>query len=384
MITNERQYRITKSEAKKFEEAISAARESRPGPDVDPRVHQAMVESLESELALLREQLDQYETLKAGKVEGRRIRSLRELPAVLIEGRIAATLTQRELANRLELAEQQIQRYEATSYAGVNFERLQDIADRLGLEIEANIIYSDAVGSLSRLRAAATRNGETADGGTGVKLDLLGEQRTLYEALASRDQQIADMYLGAVTGLQLKGNPERFAQAAHSFREAMDRLPPALGLRVEALTARLGDQVQRVEAAWTEAVEHSRCFKDGRWEGDIDRPLARLIAKVGELVQWRQENRPRRRAEAADAIRLLSVSEEPLLAPLEDLAVRQWMEARDYFIAVAHHGAVNEEEFTRRVAAFEDFVLARLRPQTFAEFDTIDSLIEEAEDAAVA
>jgi transcriptional regulator with XRE-family HTH domain len=384
VITNERQYRITKSEAKKFAEAISSARESGPGPDVDPRVHQAMIESLESELALLRNQLNQYEMLKAGKVRGRKIRSLRELPAVLIEGRIAARLTQRELAKRLEFAEQQIQRYEATSYAGVNFERLQDVADRLGLELEANVIYSDAVAGASRLRAVATRDGDTADGDTAVKLELLGEQRTLYEALASRDQQIAEMYLGGVTALNLKGNPERFPQAAHSFREAMDRLPPALGLRVEALTARLADQVQRVEAAWSEAVEHSRCFKDGRWEGDVDRPLARLIAKVGELVEWRQENRPRRRAEAADAIRLLSVSEERLLAPLEDLAVRQWMEARDYFIAVAHHRAVNEEEFTRRVAAFEGFVLARLRPQTFADFDTIDSLVEEAEDAAAA
>ena len=58
MITNERQYRITKSEARKFEEAIAAARGREPAPDVAPHIHQAMIESLESELAVLREQVE--------------------------------------------------------------------------------------------------------------------------------------------------------------------------------------------------------------------------------------------------------------------------------------------------------------------------------------
>ncbi|MGH3114464.1 MAG: hypothetical protein ACRDOP_13470, partial [Gaiellaceae bacterium] len=93
MITNERQYRITKSEARKFEQAIAGARGREPSSDVDPRMHQAMIESLESELAVLREQLERYEALKAGKVKSRKARSLRELPIVLIEGRIAAGLT---------------------------------------------------------------------------------------------------------------------------------------------------------------------------------------------------------------------------------------------------------------------------------------------------
>ena len=142
MITNERQYRIAKSEAKKFGEAIAAARERGPGPDVHLRIHDAMIESLESELAVLREQLKQYDALKSGKVKSRKVHSLRELPVLLIEGRIAARLTQRELAKRLDLPEQQIQRYEATLYAGVSLERLQEVADTLGLEIEERVKYT--------------------------------------------------------------------------------------------------------------------------------------------------------------------------------------------------------------------------------------------------
>lgn len=142
MITNERQYRITKSEARKFEQAIAVARGREPSPDVDPRIHQAMIESLESELAILRKDLERYEALKAGKVKKRKVHSLRELPVLLIEGRIAVGLTQRQLGERLGLPEQQIQRYEATLYSGVGIDRLQDVADALGLEIEERVTYA--------------------------------------------------------------------------------------------------------------------------------------------------------------------------------------------------------------------------------------------------
>jgi HTH-type transcriptional regulator/antitoxin HigA len=131
-----------KSEARKFEQAVAAARGREPSPDVDPRIHQAMIESLESERDVLREQLDHYEALKAGKIKQREISSLRELPVLLIEGRIAAGLTQRQLADRLRLPEQQIQRYEATMYSGVNLDRLQEVADAVGLQIEERVTYA--------------------------------------------------------------------------------------------------------------------------------------------------------------------------------------------------------------------------------------------------
>lgn len=65
-IRGENEYRHTKAEAEKFEQAIAAARHRPPSPDVQPRLHQAEIEALESELAVLREQLANYEALKAG------------------------------------------------------------------------------------------------------------------------------------------------------------------------------------------------------------------------------------------------------------------------------------------------------------------------------
>jgi hypothetical protein len=62
-ISNEDRYERTKIEAEKFEQAIAATRGRPPSPGVHPRVHEAEIEALESELAVLQEQLDAYERL---------------------------------------------------------------------------------------------------------------------------------------------------------------------------------------------------------------------------------------------------------------------------------------------------------------------------------
>jgi len=144
VITNERQYRITKAQLKRFEDDLAAHDARTPGADVDPRLHQAMRDALASEADELRAQLERYEQLRGGAITGRQLDSLRELPTALIEARIAAKLTQRALADRLGVAEQQVQRWEATAYAGVGLDRLQDVADALGSRIRENVTYSSA------------------------------------------------------------------------------------------------------------------------------------------------------------------------------------------------------------------------------------------------
>lgn len=103
-----------------------------------------MHDALASEIEVLRGQLDHYEQLRDGHITGREITSLRDLPTTLIEARIVAHLTQRDLAQRLGVVEQQVQRWEANSYAGVNLDRLQSIADALGVRIHETITYSSA------------------------------------------------------------------------------------------------------------------------------------------------------------------------------------------------------------------------------------------------
>ncbi len=142
MIANERQYRIAKAELRRFEEAIEAQRKAAPSEGVDPRIHKAMGASLKSEAEELRAQIQRYEDLRDGRVDHREIEGLRDLPIALIEARIAAGLTQKALAERLGLQEQQVQRWEASLYSGVGVERLQEIIDALGMGVRETISYA--------------------------------------------------------------------------------------------------------------------------------------------------------------------------------------------------------------------------------------------------
>jgi transcriptional regulator with XRE-family HTH domain len=155
MITNERQHRITRAESRRFQEAIEQAERDRDIVDLDPRLYEAMIDGLRSQLADLTAQMRQYEALRNGDVKRRVLRSLLDLPDALIEARIVRGLSQKELGHRLGLAEQQIQRYEATRYAGAAIERLQDVADALGIELKKTIDYAaPSTASPSKRRAS--------------------------------------------------------------------------------------------------------------------------------------------------------------------------------------------------------------------------------------
>lgn len=103
-----------------------------------------MGKALESEICELRAQMRRYDDLRNGRVHRREIKGLSGLPTALIEARIAAGLTQRVLAERLGVAEQQIQRWEASHYSGVGLERLQQVADAVGMKIHETISYATA------------------------------------------------------------------------------------------------------------------------------------------------------------------------------------------------------------------------------------------------
>ncbi len=135
MIKNERQYRITKAHAQKFEKTMhELTTASKPG--VHPVLRKAQRDALKSQLSDLRRELVEYETLRSGKQKRVVLGSLEELPKRLIQARIAAGLSQEELATKLGLKPQQIQRYEATEYQSASFERVTEIARVLGVKLQ--------------------------------------------------------------------------------------------------------------------------------------------------------------------------------------------------------------------------------------------------------
>jgi ribosome-binding protein aMBF1 (putative translation factor) len=87
----------------------------------------------------LEAELQEYESLKTGGPKTLELDSVDGLPKLLIQARIAAGLTQGDLAARLGVKPQQIQRYEASDYQTASFARLREIARLLGLRIRESV-----------------------------------------------------------------------------------------------------------------------------------------------------------------------------------------------------------------------------------------------------
>lgn len=137
MITNERQYKITKAQLVKLQDGAKEFDLEEVTERIGSKIlAQAELDGLKSEIDVLETQLQEYESLKSGAVTYFQANSLAELPIVLIRARIAQSLSQRELGELVGLKEQQIQRYESEQYASASLRRLREIADALKLSIK--------------------------------------------------------------------------------------------------------------------------------------------------------------------------------------------------------------------------------------------------------
>jgi DNA-binding XRE family transcriptional regulator len=142
MIANEVQRRVTQTAIREFEDALAHLDEDTKGRPA--WIRKGLREGMESQLVDLRQELAEYEALRAGQVRVVELDSLDQLPEALIRARIAAGLSQKELAGRLGLKEQQIQRYEARRYAGASLARVQAVADALGIQIHERVLLPTA------------------------------------------------------------------------------------------------------------------------------------------------------------------------------------------------------------------------------------------------
>ena len=132
MIKNERQYRITKAQAAKFEASLKTfGSKSRKDQSTHPRLVKAQKDAIKSQLDSLNGELREYEELKSGEAPAPDLGYIDVVPRDLIRARIASGLTQKDLAKRLGMAEQQIQLYEAKDYESVSLARIAEIARTL-------------------------------------------------------------------------------------------------------------------------------------------------------------------------------------------------------------------------------------------------------------
>jgi HTH-type transcriptional regulator/antitoxin HigA len=141
MIKNEKQYKVSK---KTLNGVIEKINKIKAGPQQTTK-QKILLESVEDFKADIQKEIREYEKLKTSKSTILKERSIRDLPSMIIEYKIANHLTHKEFAKLLELKEQQLQRYEAESFKTVSFQNLIKFLNRiqLDLKIKKSIIKTD-------------------------------------------------------------------------------------------------------------------------------------------------------------------------------------------------------------------------------------------------
>jgi len=204
-ILNHRDYRTARAQIAHLTRAL--------GPDgvianitahLPADVAAARQQALRAELERLQADLAAYEKLRGNQSEAEADAGLDvdDLGLLLIIGRIARRLSQRELAERLEMKEQQVQRYEHERYAGISLARYQRTLEVLGIELQPRLLPWDE--SVHPRRAEPTL--------IEIPADVLGEIRKRgwvdLPARSGRDEASRRIALYIEEGAQLaKGKP---------------------------------------------------------------------------------------------------------------------------------------------------------------------------------
>ena len=134
MIKNERQLRMTKSQLENFKHHLDLIENVKEKGDVSLLI-EAEAEAVRNQIKELEDQIFNYESLWASNTPIPILQSFKDIPQALIKARISLGLSQKEFAEKVGLKEQQIQRYEATSYETASLSRINQFVNILNLEL---------------------------------------------------------------------------------------------------------------------------------------------------------------------------------------------------------------------------------------------------------
>ncbi len=134
MISNEVQYKATLGHLHQFEQALANLNARGPAGQ-QTRLRQLEIDAVAAQADDLRAEIAEYEQLRSGEVSTLRADTPAQLASLLVRARIARGWTQRQLGDALGVAEQQIQRYEASGYRSASLARICDVAAALHLDI---------------------------------------------------------------------------------------------------------------------------------------------------------------------------------------------------------------------------------------------------------
>ncbi|MEU6515133.1 helix-turn-helix transcriptional regulator [Streptomyces sp. NPDC046978] len=127
MIRSNKQLAVARQKLEKVEDALRQA-----STEVDHQVWSNLAKDLRCEI-------DDYLAVRSGQTVTFQISSLDDIGEALVKARIACGLTQKQLADRLGVSEQMVQKDESRGYESASIARLADVAEALGYQLAGNL-----------------------------------------------------------------------------------------------------------------------------------------------------------------------------------------------------------------------------------------------------
>lgn len=215
-----------------------------------------------------------------------------------------------------------------------------------------------------------------------TELRLSEQQNAFYRALCETNPSLGGMYLGALAVLNHEGDPDRLAQAAHSVRELMEKIPQYVEVPMPTHEVGLKPMVDKLLTRWKATAVKSQCWDGAAWAGSIDRHLSSFLEELGAFFDSYAGLFPARRTEVVGLLRRLRGPGGYLPDGLERSNYEDWRRMKEFFDRAAHHGPVTERELVQLLGQLEMFLLDYLHPRTFVDFGAMDEIIREGENGA--
>lgn len=139
MIKNEKEYQFTQELVIEFEKSLEAIESDESHPVGDSNDRELIRSALQCHLDKLKGEISEYERLISHDCHQPLLLTLddiRDLPQLLIKARIAAKISQKELADLAGLTEEKIRHYEENEYEDASLLEFKLAIDALDIEVK--------------------------------------------------------------------------------------------------------------------------------------------------------------------------------------------------------------------------------------------------------
>ncbi len=160
IILNEKELRDAKARLSKLTDALASEETFKHVvAGLPPEVVSQVTRIMKVERGDLQDAIDAYQNAKEnGRAKDLEVHAKADPGVTLIVARIAKGYSQKELAWRLGLKEQQVQRYEADRYSSISIKNYGRIASLLGVHLRAEITDVPALRGMDEVIANAPKN----------------------------------------------------------------------------------------------------------------------------------------------------------------------------------------------------------------------------------